>query len=243
MARWQNSSIVREAGLCHPHLTSAGSSSGVARGHRRKHCIRRGSLEACRDAVASFKAARRHATAQGFQARGGLSEGSVSAREGGANMMPSKPRRQGARRCEVQVRRGTMQVGHVRRPKLATRKHYRHAAKHPDSCRPQHHAQRRMPAYLQMAVCEARIGASQKKQQPRNVSVDEEQQAVKENPLLGEQALKECSNKYRCAQRHSKCRWAGSKARLPTQTSLSDLQGGPRHCSKRGSNACLSKRW
>ena len=47
-------------------------------------------------------------------------------------------------------------------------------------------------------------GSAEREQQPRNLSVGEEQQAVKENPLLGEQGLKECSNKFRRAQGYSK---------------------------------------
>ena len=59
-----------------------------------------------------------------------------------------------------------------------------------------------------------------------------EQLAVKENPLLGEQSLGECSSEHRLSQRYStsatKARRAESKARLPTLTSSNVAIGSER---------------
>ena len=92
------------------------------------------------DAAASFKAARASAkNARGPERRLGLDVR-------GRPKMPSMPRQHGARRYEVQIHRNAARVGHVLLPKLASRKQYRHAARHPRNRGQQRHAQRRMLA-------------------------------------------------------------------------------------------------
>ena len=136
MARWLNSSTVREAGRCHPRVRSAGSSSGDTGG----------TAESTASHVGAWKpqlAGTRQPSRQLAERKLGLD---VRGRGAHRPKMPSTPRRHGARRYEVQVHRSAARVGHVRQPKLASRKQYRHAARHPSNRGQQRHAQRRMLA-------------------------------------------------------------------------------------------------
>ena len=166
MARSQNSSTVREAGRCHPRVRSAESSSRDTGGTAESRASHAGAWKpvACRDAVASFKAAyrqpRREAKARGhpentrgLERRHGLDARGLGARR---PKMPKTPRRHGARRCGVQVHRGATRAVHVRQPKQASRKQCQHAAGNPGKRGWQHHVQRRMLVCPQVAVCAAR---------------------------------------------------------------------------------------
>ena len=146
MARWLNSSTVREAGRCHPRVRSAGSSSGDTGG----------TAESTASHVGAWKpqlAGTRQPSRQLAERKLGLD---VRGRGAHRPKMPSTPRRHDARHYEVQVHRSAARAGHVRQPKLASRRQYRHAARHPRNRGQQRHTQRRMLAYPPEAVCVAR---------------------------------------------------------------------------------------